>query len=406
MAIGALVDPAPSGGGRGRRRPALLAVVVQGLGLALPALVARLRVLPRLFVRRRGRPRGQERDVPQPHPHARPRAAARSCLRRLQRAPELGRARGVRRRRPPGDGDRRRAARSPGRGLPRRSPGSPGCSCCCAATVAGSRPRRSGRHASTPEGPGTPVGIAPSGGRRGRVACDRMSTATGAPAPYAIPQEFEDFRETIRKIVVEQVAPRAAEIDEKAEYPHDIRELFASHDLMGLPFDERARRHRHRDADAQHRGRGGRQGVRLVRPDPDDPGARDAADEAVRHRRAEAALPAAAARSGEWIPAFALSEPDAGSDPGGMRTKAVRDGDEWVIDGTKNWITNLGIADFYICFAVTDPDAGPLAAGSPRSWSRPTGPASRSASSRRRWGSRARPPASRSSTTSASRPRT
>ena len=62
--------------------------------------------------------------------------------------------------------------------------------------------------------------------------------------------------------------------------------------------------------------------------------------------------------SGEWSPAFALSEPDAGSDPGGMRTKAVRDGDEWVIDGTKNWITNLGIADFYICFAVTDAEAG------------------------------------------------
>ena len=41
-----------------------------------------------------------------------------------------------------------------------------------------------------------------------------------------------------------------------------------------------------------------------------------------------------------------------------MRTRAVRDGDEWVIDGTKNWITNLGVADFYIVFAVTDPDAG------------------------------------------------
>jgi alkylation response protein AidB-like acyl-CoA dehydrogenase len=64
--------------------------------------------------------------------------------------------------------------------------------------------------------------------------------------------------------------------------------------------------------------------------------------------------------TGEWSPAFALSEPDAGSDPGGMLTRAVLDdaGDEWVIDGTKNWITNLGIADFYVCFAVTDPNAG------------------------------------------------
>src|SRR5213079_3265598 len=62
--------------------------------------------------------------------------------------------------------------------------------------------------------------------------------------------------------------------------------------------------------------------------------------------------------SGEWTPAFALSEPDAGSDPGGMRTRAVQDGEEWVIDGTKNWITNLGIADFYVVFAVTNPGAG------------------------------------------------
>jgi alkylation response protein AidB-like acyl-CoA dehydrogenase len=62
--------------------------------------------------------------------------------------------------------------------------------------------------------------------------------------------------------------------------------------------------------------------------------------------------------SGEWSPAFALSEPEAGSDPGGMITRAMRDGDEWVIDGTKNWITNLGIADFYVVFAVSDPAAG------------------------------------------------
>jgi alkylation response protein AidB-like acyl-CoA dehydrogenase len=62
--------------------------------------------------------------------------------------------------------------------------------------------------------------------------------------------------------------------------------------------------------------------------------------------------------SGEWSPAFALSEPDAGSDPGGMLTRAVFEGGEWVITGTKNWITNLGIADFYVVFAVTDPRAG------------------------------------------------
>jgi alkylation response protein AidB-like acyl-CoA dehydrogenase len=61
--------------------------------------------------------------------------------------------------------------------------------------------------------------------------------------------------------------------------------------------------------------------------------------------------------SGEWLAAFALSEPDAGSDPRAMRTRARRDGDGWVIDGAKNWITNAGVAHAYVVFAVTDPDA-------------------------------------------------
>jgi alkylation response protein AidB-like acyl-CoA dehydrogenase len=66
--------------------------------------------------------------------------------------------------------------------------------------------------------------------------------------------------------------------------------------------------------------------------------------------------------SGEWSPAFALSEPEAGSDPSAMRTTAVADGDEWVINGGKNWITNSGIADFYVVFAVTDRGSGRITA--------------------------------------------
>ncbi|MCY3411183.1 MAG: acyl-CoA dehydrogenase [Candidatus Heimdallarchaeota archaeon] len=54
--------------------------------------------------------------------------------------------------------------------------------------------------------------------------------------------------------------------------------------------------------------------------------------------------------------AFALSEPDAGSDPAAMTTKAVRDGDDWVLNGSKMWITNGGEADYYVVFAITDPE--------------------------------------------------
>ena len=184
-----------------------------------------------------------------------------------------------------------------------------------------------------------------------------MTTVAQPHAGYSIPQDFEDFRETIRKMVVERVAPRAPAIDEQAEYPRDIRELFADHDLMGLPFD------------AEHGGTG--TGTLMLNIAVEEVAKACASSALIlmiqelgtlpiklfgTDEQKQRFLPRCA--SGEWSPAFALSEPDAGSDPGGMRTRAVRDGDEWVIDGTKNWITNLGVADFYICFAVTDPEQG------------------------------------------------
>jgi alkylation response protein AidB-like acyl-CoA dehydrogenase len=174
---------------------------------------------------------------------------------------------------------------------------------------------------------------------------------------YVLPQEHIDFRDAIRQIVTERVAPRASAIDEKAEYPQDLRELFAEHDLFGLPFE------------TEHGGTG--TGTLMLNIAIEEI-AKACASSALMLMIQELGtlpirlfgsdelkqrfLPRCA--SGEWTPAFALSEPDAGSDAGGMRTRAVRDGDAWIIDGTKNWITNLGVADFYVVFAVTDPDAG------------------------------------------------
>jgi alkylation response protein AidB-like acyl-CoA dehydrogenase len=62
--------------------------------------------------------------------------------------------------------------------------------------------------------------------------------------------------------------------------------------------------------------------------------------------------------SGEHQASYCLSEADAGSDVAAMRTRAVRDGDHYLVSGTKHWITNAGISDLYTVFAVTDPAAG------------------------------------------------
>jgi alkylation response protein AidB-like acyl-CoA dehydrogenase len=61
---------------------------------------------------------------------------------------------------------------------------------------------------------------------------------------------------------------------------------------------------------------------------------------------------------GEGMFSYGLSESDAGSDAGGMKTRAVRDGDDWVVNGAKRWITNAGVSKFYTVMAVTDPEKG------------------------------------------------
>ena len=60
--------------------------------------------------------------------------------------------------------------------------------------------------------------------------------------------------------------------------------------------------------------------------------------------------------AGEAMASYCLSEPEAGSDAASMKTRAVRDGDDWVLNGTKRWITNAGVSEVYTVFAVTDPD--------------------------------------------------
>jgi acyl-CoA dehydrogenase len=170
---------------------------------------------------------------------------------------------------------------------------------------------------------------------------------------YTVPRENTEFCEMIGQLAREQIAPRSAEIDEKAEYPWDIRRLLGEQDILGLPFP------------VEYGGTG--TGVLMLNMAIEEIAKVDAACALILMVQELGTLPLQLYGSdelkqrflprcatGEWSPAFALSEPEAGSDPAGMQTHAVLDGDEWVINGTKNWITNLGVADFYIVFAVTD----------------------------------------------------
>ncbi len=178
------------------------------------------------------------------------------------------------------------------------------------------------------------------------------ATTTGADV-YALPQDFLDFRDTIRQIVKERVEPRAAEIDAKGEYPWDIRRLFAEHDLLGLPFP------------TEYGGTG--TGTLMLNVAVEEVAKACASSALILMVQELGTLPIQLfgseeqkrkwlppCASGEWSPAFCLSEPEAGSDPASMRTTAVLEGDQWVINGTKNWISNAGVADFYVVFAITD----------------------------------------------------
>jgi alkylation response protein AidB-like acyl-CoA dehydrogenase len=176
--------------------------------------------------------------------------------------------------------------------------------------------------------------------------------ATTVSDVYDLPQEHKDLRDTIRQIVDERIRPRAADIDRSGEYPWDVRKLLSEQDILALALP------------AEHGGTG--TGTLMLQVAVEEI-ARACASSALilmiqelgtlpiqmfgSDELKERFLPKCA--TGEWSPAFCLSEPEAGSDAGALRTTAVRDGDEWVLNGTKNWISNASVADFYVVFART-----------------------------------------------------
>ena len=170
-------------------------------------------------------------------------------------------------------------------------------------------------------------------------------------------EEQREVRELVRALARERIAPRAAEIDESHEFPWDVVELFREHGLFGLFFGE------------EWGGTGtgtllslvaveevskvcATSGLILAVQELGSLGLKLGGSPEQQQRF----LPLLA--SGEWLAAYALTEAGSGSDSAAMRTAARRDGDAYVLEGGKRFITNAGVAQLYTVFAKTDPDAG------------------------------------------------
>src|SRR3989442_409531 len=169
--------------------------------------------------------------------------------------------------------------------------------------------------------------------------------------------EQREIRDLVRTIARERIAPRAAEIDESHEFPWDVVELYRENDVFGLFFEE------------QHGGLGtgtllaliaieevskvcATSGLILAVQELGSLGLKLAGSDEQKERY----LPRLA--SGEWLCAYALTEAGSGSDSAAMRSTAKHEGDEYVLDGTKRFITNAGVASLYTVFAKTDPNGG------------------------------------------------
>jgi alkylation response protein AidB-like acyl-CoA dehydrogenase len=174
---------------------------------------------------------------------------------------------------------------------------------------------------------------------------------------YRLTDEHEELRAVVRELADERIAPRAAAIDESAEFPWDLKELLAQQDLLGTCFEER---HGGTALDAI--------GQTIV---AEEIARADATTSLIPIVQKLGALPILLAgndeqkdryvprlASGEWLIAFALTEAAAGSDVASNRMRARLDGDCYVLNGSKRFITHGSVANVLTVFALTDPEAG------------------------------------------------
>jgi alkylation response protein AidB-like acyl-CoA dehydrogenase len=175
---------------------------------------------------------------------------------------------------------------------------------------------------------------------------------------FELTDEQQFIRQTVRDFAQKEIAPRSAQIDETGEFPHDIFNKMAELGLLGLPFPEE---YGGAEADALSvtlateeiaRGDGSTALAYLAHIGL---GSTPIFLYGNEEQKRTFLVPAA---KGEYLAAFGLTEPQAGSDAGATRTTAVLEGDQWVINGEKMWITNAPIAGHIIVAALTDREKG------------------------------------------------
>src|SRR3954453_22186968 len=171
---------------------------------------------------------------------------------------------------------------------------------------------------------------------------------------FALSEEHQAIREAVRALCEAKVAPYAADVDEQARFPSE-----AAAALLAADF--------HAPHVPEEYGGAGADALATVIVIEEIARA-DASASLIPAVNKLGSLPVPLAGSGgqkrhylgrlargEGGFSYCLSEPEAGSDAVGMKTRAVRDGDHWVLNGVKRWITNAGVSDFYTVMAVTDP---------------------------------------------------
>ncbi|MEV6740405.1 acyl-CoA dehydrogenase [Streptomyces sp. NPDC051104] len=172
---------------------------------------------------------------------------------------------------------------------------------------------------------------------------------------YRPSEEHDMLRDAIRSLAEAKIAPYAAAVDEEARFPQEALEALVANDLHAVHVPE------------EYGGAGADALATVI-----------VIEEVARVCVSSSLIPAvnklgslpvilsgsgelkkkylAPLAKGDAMFSYCLSEPEAGSDAAGMKTRAVRDGDHWVLNGVKRWITNAGVSEYYTVMAVTDPE--------------------------------------------------